>query len=389
MNRKAFNHVQHSKVRLAQPSLLFAVLLCVHFFGCVQTRATSSREILHHEVVLNLHPGENNPRNSEGDFIRLKDGSILFIYSHFYGESPGDYGHAYLASRVSDDEGDSWSTEDKIEISNEGERNVMSVSLLRLQSGKIALFYGKKNSDADCRTLMRISDDEGKTWGEPRLCIPEEGYFVLNNDRVIQLPGGRIILPVAKHNEEGGVWSRKGKISCFYSDDEGLSWNESAEVTIPEEITAQEPGVVLLKDGSILMFIRSDAGSQCYSRSQDAGESWSPATRSLLISPLSPASIERIPDTGDLLAVWNYNLQTDEHLAKQRTPLNLAISKDEGISWENIKVLENDPDGRYCYTAIEFVKDGVLLGYASGSQSAKTHWGLTKVIKVKLPWIYQ
>ena len=379
----------HSEVRLGRFLPLLIILSCLHFLSCVQTRSASGQEVLDHEVVLNLHPGENNPRNSEGDFIRLDDGRIKFIYSHFYGESPGDYGHAYLASRISDDEGDTWTREDKIEISNEGELNVMSVSLLRLQNGKIALFYGKKNSDADCRFFMRISEDEGSTWGEPRLCIPEEGYFVLNNDRVIQLPGGRIILPVAKHNEKGGVWSRKGKISCFYSDDDGNSWKKSAEVPIPDEITAQEPGVVRLKDGSLLMYIRSDAGTQLYSRSLDKGASWSPAEKSQLISPLSPASIERIPETGDLLAVWNYNLQTDDHLAKQRTPLNLAISKDEGKSWENIKVLENDPDGRYCYTAIEFVEDGVLLGYASGSQSAKTHWGLTKVIKVKLPWIYQ
>jgi hypothetical protein len=35
------------------------------------------------ETTLSLNPGPNNPRNSEGDFITLKDGSILFIYSHY------------------------------------------------------------------------------------------------------------------------------------------------------------------------------------------------------------------------------------------------------------------------------------------------------------------
>ena len=340
-------------------------------------------------TVLNLQPGANNPRNSEGDFIKLRDGRLLFIYSHFYGDSPSDYGHAFLASRISSDNGQTWSEKDKIEISNEGELNVMSVSLLRLKSGKIALFYGRKNSDSDCTKMMRISDDEAVTWGEAKPCIPEEGYFVLNNDRVIQLPTGRIILPVAKHNEPGGTWSPKGTIYCFYSDDEGNSWQKSKPVPIPEAMTAQEPGLVLLKDQSLLMYIRSDAGVQCYSRSRDNGVSWSLIEKSQLISPLSPASIERIPETGDLLVVWNYNVSTNKHGLKTADTFDLAISKDEGVSWQNIRELENDPDGRYCYTAIEFIDGAVLLGYASGSQSAKTHWGLTKIVKVQLPWIYR
>ena len=203
------------------------------------------------------------------------------------------------------------------------------------------------------------------------------------------MPDGRLLLPVAQHNVPGGTWSAKGKIYCFYSDDEGNSWKKSTAVPIPDAITAQEPGLVLLKDQSLLMYIRSDAGVQCYSRSRDRGLSWTPVEKSQLVSPLSPASIERIPKTGDLLAVWNYNRSTNKSVSRQRTPLNLAISKDEGVSWQNIKELENDPDGRYCYTAIEFIDGAVLFGYASGSQSAKTHWGLTKIIKVDLPWIYQ
>lgn len=39
------------------------------------------------KTVLQLNPGENNPRNSEGDFVRLKDGRIMFIYTHFTGKS--------------------------------------------------------------------------------------------------------------------------------------------------------------------------------------------------------------------------------------------------------------------------------------------------------------
>ncbi|NND07337.1 MAG: exo-alpha-sialidase, partial [Saprospiraceae bacterium] len=132
-------------------------------------------------VVLEINPSTENPRNSEGSFIQLADGHILFIYSHFT-SGDGDYASAYLAQRISEDQGKTWSSETKT-LGNEGGLNTMSVSLLRLQSGHIALFYGRKNSHTDCRPIMRISKDDAQTWGEPIECIRGKlGYFVLNND---------------------------------------------------------------------------------------------------------------------------------------------------------------------------------------------------------------
>lgn len=115
------------------------------------------------KVTLQLLPGPNNPRNSEGDFIELKDGRILYIYSRFTGSSSSDFGSSDLAARWSSDGGQSWTAQDKIVVKNEAATNVMSVSLLRLKSGKIALFYARKNSIADCIPMMRISEDEGET----------------------------------------------------------------------------------------------------------------------------------------------------------------------------------------------------------------------------------
>src|SRR5690242_6854043 len=158
------------------------------------------------ETVLELKTGTNNPRNSEGDFITLKDGTILFIYSHFTGKSGGDFGHAFLASRFSKDSGKTWSSQDKVEVKQEGDMNVMSVSLLRLKNGAIALFYARKNSEEDLIPMMRISNDECKTWSNPTPCITDrKGYFVLNNNRVIQLPNGRLIMPVALQDRKSVV----------------------------------------------------------------------------------------------------------------------------------------------------------------------------------------
>jgi len=346
-------------------------------------------------TALMLSPGDGNPRNSEGDFIRLKQGRIMFVYTRFTGGGH-DHAAASLMARFSDDDGKSWSDEDVEVVSNEGGFNVMSVSLLRLQTGEIALFYIRKNSHFDCRPMLRISNDEGKTWSEPTLCIADEvGYYVLNNDRVIQTKNGRLILPVALHNKPGDPkpdW--KGHIMCYYSDDNGKTWRRSKTVMEAydedgKRLVAQEPGLVELKDGSLMMFIRSDAGSQLLSFSQDGGDTWSEMKPSNIISPVSPASIKRIPKTGDLLLVWNNHDNVDEAHRGKRTPLNVAVSKDEGKTWGNIKTLADDPNGWYCYTAVTFVGDHVLLGHCTGDQSKRAGLNTSKITRFSLEWLYE
>ena len=89
------------------------------------------------QTVLQLDHKRNNPRNSEGGFATLEDGSILFAYSRYSGSSGADHGTASIAARVSPDGGRTWSRRDRILVPNEGACNVMSVSLLRLQDGVI------------------------------------------------------------------------------------------------------------------------------------------------------------------------------------------------------------------------------------------------------------
>ena len=345
------------------------------------------------EKIRLLPPGPGNARNSEGDFIRLKDGRILFIYTHFTGGG-SDHAAGHLAGRFSSDGGKSWTKEDIAVVPQSGGFNDMSVSLLRLQNGSIALFYIRKNSLLDCRPVLRISNDEATSWSEPIECITDEvGYYVLNNDRVIQLRDGRLIMAVALHNlpsYEEPNW--KGHVMCYYSDDSGQTWRRNTTILAPNRedgsrYVSQEPGLVELKDGRLMMFIRSDAGTQLISYSDDRGETWSQAVKSQLHSPVSPATIERIPSTGDLLAVWNDHENVDENLKGKRTPFSVAVSRDDGKSWIQSKTLEDDPNGWYCYTAMEFVGGRVLLGHCAGDRRSGG-LNLTQITRFPVSWLY-
>ena len=338
------------------------------------------------EITLRLEPNDKNPRNSEGDFIQLKDGKLLFVYTHYTGGTADD-ASAYLAGRYSKDLGKTWTKNDVTILPNEGDQNIMSVSLLRLRDNRIALFYLRKNNDSDCILYMRTSEDEAESWSEPIRCIPDSGYFVVNNDRVIRLKSGRIIFPTSLHKTPATQSSPIGKIFCYYSDDEGKTWSRGNEAVNPEHVTTQEPGIIELKDGKIMLFCRTDSGVQYIAYSSDQGVNWTALKPSNIKSPLSPASIERIPQTGDLMLVWNNKYKKGRD-GGNRTPFNLAISQDEGKTWEKVKPIASNPNGWYCYTAIEFIGDYVLLGHCAGDRTKNIGLATTEITRLSLEWIY-
>jgi photosystem II stability/assembly factor-like uncharacterized protein len=337
-----------------------------------------------------LPPGSGNPRNSEGAFIALKDGRLLFIYTHFTGGG-ADHAAAHLAARSSRDGGRTWTAHDELVLENEAKLNVMSVSLLRLANGDIGLFYLRKNAPDDCRLCLRRSTDDGKTFGQPTLCIPDAGYYVVNNDRLVQLASGRLVAPASFRQAAGHMAPHPGIAVCYLSDDDGRTWRKSKTQLLPPEQSRsglQEPAVIELKDGKLLMLCRTDQGTQYRSFSADGGETWSPAEPSEIKSPLSPVSIKRLPKTGDLLLVWNDHSRVDGSLQGKRTPLSAAVSRDEGKTWDRSKVIEDDPDGWYCYTAITFVDDRVLLAYCAGD-SKVGRLNLTQITYFDVRWLYE
>jgi hypothetical protein len=78
-------------------------------------------------VVFNLEPSGKYPRNSEGAFVTLNSGRILFFYTQFYGGG-ADESPARIVRTQSDDGGRTWSGEPVAVVENGQGANVMSVS---------------------------------------------------------------------------------------------------------------------------------------------------------------------------------------------------------------------------------------------------------------------
>ena len=356
--------------------------------GCCLLEAASGMETL-----LVIEPSKNQPRNSEGDIIQLKDGRLCLVYTRFTGGTH-DNSEGDLAIRTSSDHGQTWS-KDRILVPNEGGLNTMSVSTLRLKNGEWLLCYLRKDSTKSCNLFLRRSRDEFETVGPPIRVTLLDGYHVVNNDRVVQLSTGRLIVPAVLHTgfDESGKKVKKsvpqGIPFVYYSDDNGRTWkkdNTPITPTSQRKLTLQENGVVELKDGRLWMFMRTAHDSQYGCYSSDGGMNWSQPQPTSLASPVSPATIERIPWSGDLLSVWNDHSGAHPFPAGRRTPLCMAISRDEGQTWSKSWVIEGDPDGWYCYTSMSFLKDRLILSYCAGDKKVG---GLNrlKVVAFSKKWL--
>jgi hypothetical protein len=106
----------------------------------------------------------------------------------------------------------------------------------------------------------------------------------------------------------------------------------------------EEPTVVELKDGRLLMHLRTELGRIYRSFSKDQGLSWTRPEAMQIAASCTPHMIRRIPSTGDLLMVWNQVSRQEITTGLHRHRLSCAISKDEGQTWENFKNLESLDD---------------------------------------------
>jgi len=327
-----------------------------------------------------------NPRYSEGSILVLAGGKLLFATTEFFGRA--DHATARIVARTSVDGGRTWG-EPRVLQDNVGQQNVMSVTLRRLAPGRsdgpIGMFYLVKNGPRDLKVHLRVSTDEAATFGPPTVVTAADGYHVMNNDRVTVLSGGRLICPIAWTDDV----SRPGShfvAFCYLSDDGGRTWRRSAGQVDQPQRGAMEPEVVELSGGKLLMIIRTQLGKIATSLSRDGGEHWDEPATLPLQAPESPATIRRVPGSGDLLLIWNNRYQPGAGHGGPRTPLTAAISPDDGATWKHVRNLESDPEQGYAYTSVAFHDGRVLLSYyvaegASGRISSRFR-------SLPLAWFY-
>ncbi len=345
--------------------------------------------MLNHKIVKELPPKAGNERNSEGSFVKLENGRIVFAYSRFSGKDDG--ASCDVAIVWSDDEGETFSDEKVVLSCKEcNADNIMSVSLLNMTDGLVGVFYLKKFGALQCRLYMRRTFDF-ETFSEETECLPEEGYFVVNNDRVRRLKNGKLIYPASFMSTEltsdspampgyENVRFYPAKTRFYVSEDDGRSWKRLGECEMPYEIFStglQEPGLEELDDGRLYAYFRNNSGRQFEAYSSDEGLSWTVPAPSVFTSPMSPMSTKRLCD-GRIAVVYNpaplyygrsevpYGVWTGG-----RNPFVLTFADGNMKNLSDIIEFENDDRRGFCYCAIFETESSLLLGYCAGGDEDK------------------
>lgn len=318
---------------------------------------------------------------SDGGIVELHDGTLMLAQ----GGGINDQSAEAPAYRISQDRGRTWSTPQPL-------NSPIGVGgLIRLQSGALAI-YGRKfaKGSSPWEYYFSASTDEGKTWKSPALIANYPDYYPMYHS-LIQLRSGRLLLVGYWYGQGGGkggaermsstamgwgLWEGKilwldghrgvemGMCMTYYSDDQGKTWKRSEESVfgwfdergehngLGGIVDLYEPTMAETKDGGVLLLARSKTGRLVQSYSLDGGASWNSAEPTELASSQSPAMLIQLPKTGDLLCVWNQASGEEIRRGFFRGRLSVALSGDNGLTWEHFKTLELQPGGMEDVTRI-------------------------------------
>jgi Neuraminidase (sialidase) len=107
-----------------------------------------------------------------------------------------------------------------------------------------------------------------------------------------------------------------------------------------------------------MILARTTIGQIYFVYSDDGGESWGVPVPSGLAGAYAPCRIRRISSTGDLVLVWNQVSRQEIENGYERNRLSIAISKDDGKTWQHAKTLF-----RSHLPAVGLIKPGPVQGH--------------------------
>ena len=365
------------------------------------------------EIVIVAKADETHPRQSGASLVELNDGSIFLAWmeadtSNF---QAGDDAPYDIVSMVSRDGGRTWGDYRQLVARGPDDTAAYKPSLLRLQSGHILFRYEMyhrfvQNEDRIISAYVCKSEDECQTFSEPTPIWERSGHLTGSMNDVRQLSTGRIVVPTEtitgkalQQDGEGFLAPTDTGVSgSFYSDDQGQTWHECDNYVYLPMRGAEEPKIEELRDGRLLMVMRTQLGSVFKSISADGGQSWSKPQTTGLMSPESCPALTRVPATGDLLLVWNHGRYdpTFDHYGK-RTPLSVGLSTDDGETWKKIKHIETDPAWEFTNPSPIVTSDRkLLIAYEASKYDSLEPPGKLgrsrmhlKLAIVPLDWIYE
>lgn len=341
-------------------SLLVFLLVCA--ISCKKIYFPINKGINDNPINLAQNSGtltNQVPKFAAADIIQIDSGRLLAVFSNEI--NAGDKNDMFKC--LSYDGGKTWTTVEKLSLKNPG-WELLSSNLLKVYNRIFLVIQRRKIGVGAWEGAIPVcsySDDNGHTWSKLRLMLKrQEKEFIISNGRnFTRTRSGRLIIPVS----HGAL---KHTVGILYSDNNGLTWKEGDQSFGGSNIKAAkfaEPTVAQLKDGRLIMLIRTDLGwiYKCYSN--DDGKTWSEAVATTLQSPWC-AHTMRITPEGYILVIYSRG-PNSSNSGWPRNNLTFAVSFNNGDTWKDSKIIIDHTDPQYyvMQPTITFVGDKILISY--------------------------
>ena len=230
--------------------------------------------------------------------------------------------------------------------------------LFRDAEGTIHLFF-KIGPEIPFWQTYWMQSKDGKTWSAPQeLVAGDKGGRGPVKNKAIILSDGTWLAPASTEHEGWHSFADR-------STDGGKTWSRSENFAFdPAEMEGKgiiQPTFWESEPGQVHALMRSTAGKIFRTDSEDFGKTWTPIYDSGLPNNNSGVDAVRLKD-GRVLLVYN----PVPGNWKARTPIDLAISEDNGKTWKTVAHLEADADLRseFSYPAIIQMESGdVVITY--------------------------
>ena len=268
--------------------------------------------------------------------LPLSDGRVLAAWFGGSYEGHGDVA-IWLSERASERTGAApggWSAPRRV-ADQDGLPHWNPV-LAEAPDGFIHLFYKVGPTCSSWCTRVMASADGGRSWSDP-VEPPESGGYPVGpvKNKPIVLADGSWVAPTSR--ETATAWDAAVTISA----DSGASWEIGGPVPIDRErFTGKgviQPTLWESSPGRVHMLLRSTAGRVYRSDSADGGRSWCTAYATGLPNNNSGIDLTRLADA--TLALCLNPVPADWG---KRTPLVIVFSRDNGESWGDELVLEDE-----------------------------------------------
>jgi predicted neuraminidase len=217
--------------------------------------------------------------------------------------------------------------------------------LFTARDGTVWLFFKYGSSPKTWKGAYRTSRD-GVQWSDIRY-LPN-GILGPAKDKPVTLADGTILAGTSVET----AWSWTCWVDRSTSD--GDTWQIVGPIKFPGwHHGIIQPTIWQMKNGDERMLMRSskDIGWITESTSSDDGEKWSTPIDTSLPNPNSGIDAVKLRDGAVALA---YN-----NTRRDRSPLNLAFSFDDGNTWTAPLTIESG-SGEYSYPAIIQTRDGKI-----------------------------